>query len=91
MSNLEAQTGPRFHGPPQMGDIVDLSGAAWHKSKRSSSNGCVEVAFVDGHVAVRDSKNRDGSVLIFTPIEWEAFIGGIGDGQFRLPKDFVSA
>lgn len=49
------------------------------------SNGCVEVAFVDNQVAVRDSKHRGGPVLVFTPAEWEAFLGGVSDGQFRLP------
>jgi hypothetical protein len=70
---------------PQIGDIVELSGAAWRKSTRSSSNGCVEVAFLDGQIAVRDSKNRSGSVLLFTPQEWEAFTGGVRDGEFDDP------
>jgi hypothetical protein len=64
---------------------VDLSAAVWQKSARSGSNGCVEIAFVDDQVAVRDSKRKDGPVLFFTPAEWEAFLGGIADGQFRLP------
>jgi hypothetical protein len=64
---------------------VDFSSADWQKSGRSQTNGCVEVAFVDNQVAVRDSKHREGPVLIFTPVEWEAFLGGVSDGQFRLP------
>jgi Domain of unknown function (DUF397) len=64
---------------------VDLSSAVWSKSARSGDNGCVEVAFVDDRVAVRDSKDRGGPVLVFTANEWDAFIGGITDGQFRLP------
>ncbi|HEY7177017.1 MAG TPA: DUF397 domain-containing protein, partial [Micromonosporaceae bacterium] len=43
---------------------------------------CVEVAFVDGAIAVRDSKDRTGPVLLYTPDEWEAFIGGVKDGEF---------
>ena len=70
---------------------MDLSRAAWHKSSRSDLSGCVEVAFVDGGVAVRDSKARDGSVLLFTPVEWEAFIAGVQDGQFQLPSDWKPA
>jgi Domain of unknown function (DUF397) len=66
-------------------DPVDFSSATWQKSGRSMSNGCVEVAFVDNQVAVRDSKRKEGPVLIFTPVEWEAFLGGVADGQFRLP------
>jgi hypothetical protein len=64
---------------------VDFSAANWQKSGRSGSNGCVEVAFVEDHVALRDSKHKAGPVLVFTPVEWEAFLGGVSDGQFRLP------
>jgi hypothetical protein len=64
---------------------VDFLSADWQKSRRSMSNGCVEVAYIDDQVAVRDSKHREGPVLAFTPVEWEAFLGGISDGQFRLP------
>jgi hypothetical protein len=65
---------------------VDLSRAAWRKSTRSGTNGCVEVAFVEDKVAVRDSKDRGGPVLLFTAHEWEAFIGGARDGEFALPR-----
>jgi hypothetical protein len=59
---------------------LDLSGATWRKSTSSHSNGCVEVAFLDGEVAVRDSKDRSGPVLRFTPFEWEAFVSALRDG-----------
>jgi len=65
---------------------VDLSHAEWQKSSRSGPNcdNCVEVAFVDGAIAVRDSKNTTGPTLIFTPDEWDAFVGGAKDGEFDL-------
>ena len=59
--------------------------AAWRKSRRSNENGCVEVAFLENRIAVRDSKNRRGPVLEFNPLEWEAFVGGVRDGEFDLP------
>jgi hypothetical protein len=65
---------------------VDLSHAVWRKSVRSGPNcdNCVEVAFVDGGIAVRDSKDQAGPVLIFTPDEWDAFVAGAKDGEFDL-------
>jgi hypothetical protein len=62
--------------------MVDLRTARWRKSTRSGTNGCVEVAFVQGQVAVRDSKQRGGPVLVFTPQEWAAFLSGVRAGEF---------
>jgi hypothetical protein len=67
---------------------MDLSRAAWRTSSRSSGNGqCVEVAtnVADG-VAVRDTKDRAGGTLVFTRVQWTAFLGGIRDGAFGLPS-----
>jgi Domain of unknown function (DUF397) len=65
---------------------LDLSDAQWFTSSRSGadSGNCVEVAFVDGAIAVRDSKNPTGPALIFTADEWDAFVGGAKDGEFDL-------
>ena len=65
--------------------MVDLSSAVWCKSTFSGTNGCVEVAFVQGRVAVRDSKQRGGPVLVFTAHEWEAFLSGARSGEFDRP------
>ncbi|MEH0829921.1 MULTISPECIES: DUF397 domain-containing protein [unclassified Micromonospora] len=57
---------------------LDLIRADWRTSTRSSGNGnCVEVAPVDGRVAVRDSKDRSGPVLVFSPATWTAFVTGV--------------
>jgi hypothetical protein len=68
------------------GFSVDLGDAVWRKSTRSGpwTDNCVEVAFVDGAIAVRDSKDPSGPVLIFTPSEWDAFVDGTKDGEFDL-------
>jgi len=65
---------------------VDLSGAVWRKSSASGpySDNCVEVAFIDEAIAVRDSKHPEGPVLLFTQAEWDAFVGGAKDGEFDL-------
>jgi hypothetical protein len=65
--------------------MVDLSRADWRKSTLSGNNGCVEVAFVDGRVAVRDSKDRGGPALVFDPPEWAAFTAAARQGEFELP------
>jgi hypothetical protein len=69
--------------------MPDLSRAAWRKSTHSCTSGCVEVAFVEGMVAVRDSKNRRGPVLRFTAREWSAFLDGIRGGEFELPPGYL--
>lgn len=44
--------------------MVDLSGAVWRKSSRSSGNGqCIEIAHLGEQTAARDSKNPAEAVL----------------------------
>ena len=67
---------------------IDLSGAAWRKSTRSSSQGqnCVEVAAgLPGIVAVRDSKHPAGPPLIVNPRNWTAFIRAVKAGSSSGP------
>jgi hypothetical protein len=60
---------------------LDLSGARWHKSTRSSDvANCVEVAVAGPVVAVRDSKNPAGSVLAVPVPAWMAFTTTLRDG-----------
>jgi hypothetical protein len=57
---------------------------SWVKSSFSFANGnCVEVASLpQGGIGVRDSKNTEGPILRFTPDEWNAFLGGVRNGEF---------
>ena len=47
---------------------MDLTNAKWHKSSYTGSNGgnCVELADAAGAVAIRDSKDPNGPVLLLT-------------------------
>lgn len=63
----------------------NLPGVTWRKSSYSNNGGnCVEIAHLDdGRVAVRDSKaNGAGPVLVFLPLEWDAFARGMKAGEF---------
>ena len=60
----------------------------WTRSSKCQDIGCnagecVEVAFDDEGNAYVRSSNRPADVLWFTPQEWQAFLGGIQDGEFR--------
>jgi Domain of unknown function (DUF397) len=60
------------------------SGVQWFKSSYSyASSNCVEVAGLsDGLIGMRDSKHTSGPVLQFSGAEWQAFLGGIRNGEF---------
>ncbi|WP_227983420.1 DUF397 domain-containing protein [Nocardia spumae] len=61
----------------------DLSGARWFKSSFSgASKDCVEIAYLDAGVGVRDSKNPTGPALVFTPSEWSTFTADVTQGNF---------
>ncbi|MGR6317776.1 DUF397 domain-containing protein [Micromonospora soli] len=48
----------------------------WRKSSHSGDEGaCVEMALLPEAVAVRDSKDPAGPVLVFAPAAWAAFTG----------------
>ncbi|MDT0269055.1 DUF397 domain-containing protein [Streptomyces sp. DSM 44915] len=67
---------------------LDLTNAVWTKSHRSNGGAnCLEVAFLDGVVALRDSKDvghPDARVLVLSMDDYRAFVGGIQDGQADL-------
>jgi hypothetical protein len=68
--------------------VDDQARVDWRKSTLSTTNGCVEVAFVCDRIAVRDSKQRgQGPVLEFTAVEWAAFLGGVRGGEFDLSSE----
>lgn len=70
------------------GTADELAAATWRTSSFSGSTGnCVAVAsLAGGRWAVRDSKDPDGPVLVFTASEWAAFTAGVRAGEFDAPR-----
>jgi hypothetical protein len=63
----------------------DPASATWLRSARCTNGDCVEVAFLGGgEVALRDSKDKSGPVLLFSEVEWRAFLDGARGGRFDL-------
>ncbi|MFC4589171.1 DUF397 domain-containing protein [Sphaerisporangium corydalis] len=60
------------------------SDLAWRVARDCNTSNCVTVAVTDGMVAVRDSKNPDSPVLLYTESEWQAFINGAKNGEFDI-------
>lgn len=65
---------------------VDDSCRDWRRSRRSYGSGaCLEVATEFGyHIHVRDSKDPQGPVLRFAPVDWNSFLVGVRTGGLGL-------
>ncbi|GAA3379263.1 DUF397 domain-containing protein [Streptomyces sannanensis] len=61
---------------------LDLSNAEWQSGSQGA--GDVEIAFVEGFIAMRNGGRPESPSLIFTPAEWRAFVIGAREGQFDL-------
>lgn len=61
--------------------IADPTRTAWRKSTRSQTSNCVEVAPLPATVALRDSKDRGGPVLLFDRGEWRNFLVAAKEGR----------
>jgi hypothetical protein len=61
-----------------------MASPIWVKSSLSYANGnCVEVSDQPGGaIGVRNSRDREGPELWFTSDEWQAFLGGVRNGEF---------
>ncbi|NUT46053.1 MAG: DUF397 domain-containing protein [Saccharothrix sp.] len=56
---------------------MDAEGLRWAKGSASGgggNNSCVEIAKQDDDVVVRSSRNRAGTRLSYTSLEWASFL-----------------
>ncbi|MFF7993168.1 DUF397 domain-containing protein [Kitasatospora xanthocidica] len=60
----------------------------WFRSSYSNYEGgeCVEVASYPSAVHVRDSKDRTGPTLTFSPDAWSAFVAFAAEAQAAKPE-----
>lgn len=60
------------------------SDLVWHKVRACTGTAnCVEVAVLPhGGTAIRDSKDPQGSILMFDAAEWAAFVAAVKAGEF---------
>jgi hypothetical protein len=63
---------------------AELDGAIWRKSQRSNSQGaCVELARLDAAtVAMRNSRDPQGTALIYPAAAVRAMVGALRSGEF---------
>ncbi|MGH3189943.1 MAG: DUF397 domain-containing protein [Streptosporangiaceae bacterium] len=63
-------------------EVRDLQ---WRKATRSVGNGaCVEVAAVNGQIAIRDSNNPDGHILRYSAKAFRSFVEVARSDDFWL-------
>jgi hypothetical protein len=61
---------------------LDLSNADWQSGSQGA--GDVQIAFVEGFVAMRNGGKPGSPSLIFSPAEWRAFVVNARHGEFDL-------
>jgi hypothetical protein len=64
----------------------DAAQLEWLTSQSCNGGACVQVAvaLAGDAVAVRDSKDSDGAILLYTAGEWRDFIAGAKNGEFDI-------
>ncbi|MQS17522.1 DUF397 domain-containing protein [Streptomyces kaniharaensis] len=64
-----------------MSTVPDFTAAIWFKARASeSAQGCFEVAFADGHVALRDSKDRTLPAQVYPADVWNGWLDNLRQG-----------
>lgn len=62
---------------------AERASLVWVKARLSTSYGqCVQIASAADGIAMRDSKDPDGPILLYTRAEFKEFIDGARNGDF---------
>jgi hypothetical protein len=56
----------------------------WRRSRRCSGGSCIEVAKDGDRYLIRNSRHTEAAPLQVDAAEWAAFVGGVGDGDFKF-------
>jgi hypothetical protein len=57
-------------------------GLNWRRSTRCDNGSCVEIALLATGAAMRDSKDPEGGMLVFSSSAWTDFILAVRSGEF---------
>ncbi|ALG13129.1 DUF397 domain-containing protein [Kibdelosporangium phytohabitans] len=90
---MSGDSAPIYDDKAHVRGNLDLTKAEWQRAAEPGADPdgeYVEIAFVehtDGvtYTAMRNSKHPDGTILVFTPSEWDAFVQGVRAGEFDEP------
>jgi hypothetical protein len=55
---------------------------SWRKASACHQGSCIEVAQINDSIAIRDSKDPDGPILLYSSEEWKTFLSGAKGGEF---------
>jgi uncharacterized protein DUF397 len=91
---MGSDSAPIYDDKAHVRGELDLSGANWERAAAPGDDPdgeFVEFAFVDHsdgvtYTAMRNSRHPEGTVLVFTPTEWDAFLKGAKAGEFDGPS-----
>ena len=70
--------------------ISELYAGRWRKSSHSAvdNDDCVDVAVGDDVVAIRDSKDSVGPILMFPSATWSTFVAALKYGMVGQPTSY---
>ncbi|WP_326665862.1 DUF397 domain-containing protein [Streptomyces sp. NBC_00385] len=77
---MAPRTTPQQHSTRWGKPEPDLGNARWHSG--SQGIGDVQIAFVEGFIAMRNAGRAGSPPLVFTPAQWRTFVVNARHGRF---------